>query len=148
MLIALSHLRNCGVLHADIKPDNILVSSTRTTVKLCDFGSAMFAGDNEITPYLVSRFYRAPEIILGLKYGALSPLGVAYKVDRCQSPCIKKRTSAGCSYSARVSRKLPYRVRQIRSSSVQRHSPLAIMLLPLGKFPGAPLWIWGLCQPS
>jgi cell division cycle 2-like protein len=28
----------------------------------------MFDGDNEITPYLVSRFYRAPEIILGLKY--------------------------------------------------------------------------------
>ena len=28
----------------------------------------MFAGENEITPYLVSRFYRAPEIILGLPY--------------------------------------------------------------------------------
>lgn len=31
-------------------------------LKLCDFGNAMFAGKNEITPYLVSRFYRAPEI--------------------------------------------------------------------------------------
>lgn len=39
-------------------------------VKLCDFGSAMFTGDNEITPYLVSRFYRPPEVILGLPYGA------------------------------------------------------------------------------
>lgn len=38
-------------------------------VKLCDFGSAMFLGDNEVTPYLVSRFYRAPEVILGMKYG-------------------------------------------------------------------------------
>lgn len=28
----------------------------------------MFAGDNEITPYLVSRFYRSPEVILGLPY--------------------------------------------------------------------------------
>ena len=35
---------------------------------MCDFGSAMFDGDNEITPYLQSRFYRAPEVILGLKY--------------------------------------------------------------------------------
>jgi serine/threonine-protein kinase PRP4 len=70
LLTALYHLRNCGVLHADIKPDNILVSAARTMVKLCDFGSAMFVGDNEITPYLVSRFYRAPEVILGLKYGA------------------------------------------------------------------------------
>ncbi|KAK9815732.1 hypothetical protein WJX72_008716 [[Myrmecia] bisecta] len=68
MLVALHHMRNCGVLHADIKPDNILVSRSRTLVKICDFGSAMLAGENEITPYLVSRFYRAPEVILGLRY--------------------------------------------------------------------------------
>jgi serine/threonine-protein kinase PRP4 len=68
LLVALYHLRNCGVLHADIKPDNILVNERRTIVKVCDFGSAMFSGDNEITPYLVSRFYRAPEVILGLPY--------------------------------------------------------------------------------
>jgi len=68
MLVALQHLRNCGILHADIKPDNILVNERRTVVKLCDFGSAMFSGDNEITPYLVSRFYRSPEVILGLPY--------------------------------------------------------------------------------
>ena len=68
MFIALLHLQQCGVLHADIKPDNILVNESRTTVKICDFGSAMFSGDNEITPYLVSRFYRSPEVILGLPY--------------------------------------------------------------------------------
>lgn len=68
LLIALKHLRNCGVIHADIKPDNILVNERRNMIKLADFGSAMFDGDNEITPYLVSRFYRAPEIILGLPY--------------------------------------------------------------------------------
>lgn len=68
MFVALQHLRNSGVLHADIKPDNILVNSKRTVVKVCDFGSAMFSGDNEITPYLVSRFYRSPEVILGLPY--------------------------------------------------------------------------------
>ena len=68
MLVALQHLRSSGVLHADIKPDNILVNERRTVVKICDFGSAMFSGDNEITPYLVSRFYRAPEVILGLPY--------------------------------------------------------------------------------
>ena len=36
---------------------------------MCDFGSAANGDDNEITPYLVSRFYRAPEIMLGLHYG-------------------------------------------------------------------------------
>jgi serine/threonine-protein kinase PRP4 len=68
LFISLKHLKNCGVLHCDIKPDNMLVNEGRNTLKLCDFGSAMFAGTNEVTPYLVSRFYRAPEIILGLPY--------------------------------------------------------------------------------
>lgn len=37
-------------------------------IKLCDFGSAFRETDtdNDPTPYLVSRFYRAPEIILGM----------------------------------------------------------------------------------
>lgn len=68
LLIALKHLEKCGVVHADIKPDNVLVNKNHNTLKLCDFGSAMFDGNNEITPYLQSRFYRAPEVILGLKY--------------------------------------------------------------------------------
>lgn len=68
LFIALRHLQNCGVVHADIKPDNILVNENHNALKLCDFGSAMFDGDNELTPYLVSRFYRAPEVILGLPY--------------------------------------------------------------------------------
>ncbi|XP_011008115.1 PREDICTED: serine/threonine-protein kinase prpf4B isoform X3 [Populus euphratica] len=68
LFIALKHLRNCGVLHSDIKPDNMLVNEAKNVLKLCDFGNAMFSGKNEITPYLVSRFYRAPEIILGLTY--------------------------------------------------------------------------------
>ena len=51
------------------------MAANRTYLKLCDFGSAMFDGENELTPYLVSRFYRAPEVILGLKYGA--PAGLA-----------------------------------------------------------------------
>ena len=40
----------------------------RNIVKVCDLGSASKIDDCEITPYLVSRFYRAPEIILGHKY--------------------------------------------------------------------------------
>ena len=35
---------------------------------MCDFGSGTNAKDAEITPYLVSRFYRAPEIIMGCPY--------------------------------------------------------------------------------
>ncbi|RPA98247.1 kinase-like protein, partial [Choiromyces venosus 120613-1] len=53
MFLRLSLLRKCNTLHADRKQDNILI---------CDLGSASNISDNEITPYIVSRFYRAPEI--------------------------------------------------------------------------------------
>ncbi|EMD34269.1 hypothetical protein CERSUDRAFT_86383 [Gelatoporia subvermispora B] len=68
LLLAMSLLRKCNIMHADIKPDNILVNEQKTVLKLCDLGSASDASENEITPYLVSRFYRAPEIILGVPY--------------------------------------------------------------------------------
>ena len=38
LLIALKHLEKCGVVHADIKPDNVLVNKNHNTLKLCDFG--------------------------------------------------------------------------------------------------------------
>ncbi|CAE7567105.1 Prpf4b [Symbiodinium natans] len=68
LLIALRHLHKCGIIHADIKPDNILISAGHNVVKICDLGSAMELTEVEPTPYLVSRFYRAPEIVLAAKY--------------------------------------------------------------------------------
>eukprot|EP00455_Lapot_gusevi_P020362 TRINITY_DN2161_c0_g2_i10.p1 TRINITY_DN2161_c0_g2~~TRINITY_DN2161_c0_g2_i10.p1 ORF type:complete len:210 (-),score=31.75 TRINITY_DN2161_c0_g2_i10:83-712(-) len=68
MFIALRHLKKCNIIHADIKPDNMLVNDKLNILKICDFGSATSVAEMEITPYLVSRFYRAPEIILGLPY--------------------------------------------------------------------------------
>ena len=68
LLSSLQHLISRNLIHADLKPDNILVSHDFGTVQLCDFGSAMEVGSADAvpTPYLVSRFYRAPEIILGM----------------------------------------------------------------------------------
>jgi serine/threonine-protein kinase PRP4 len=73
MFVALAHMRKCSIIHADLKPDNILVNEKHTILKICDLGTAIDRLDaataqNEITPYLVSRFYRAPEIILGMDY--------------------------------------------------------------------------------
>lgn len=68
MFLGLSLLRKCNILHADLKPDNVLVNESRNVLKICDLGSASDASENEITQYLVSRFYRAPEIILGMPY--------------------------------------------------------------------------------
>ncbi|KTW27542.1 uncharacterized protein T551_03041 [Pneumocystis jirovecii RU7] len=66
IFLGLSLLKKCNILHTDLKPDNILVNETRNYLKICDLGSATLNSDINITPYLVSRFYRAPEIILGL----------------------------------------------------------------------------------
>ncbi|KAK1984598.1 kinase-like domain-containing protein [Colletotrichum cereale] len=73
IFIGLAHMRKCSVIHADLKPDNILVNESRNVLKICDLGTGIDKSDaatahNEITPYLVSRFYRAPEVILGMPY--------------------------------------------------------------------------------
>jgi serine/threonine-protein kinase PRP4 len=68
LFLALRLMRKCKLIHADLKPDNVLVSEKLNVIKLADLGSAIDEDDNAPTPYLVSRFYRAPEIILGHKY--------------------------------------------------------------------------------
>ena len=70
LLLSLALLQRLGVVHADIKPQNVLADERFAVLKLADFGSAFHVDDpdNEPTPYLVSRFYRAPEIILGCKH--------------------------------------------------------------------------------
>jgi len=67
MFKALALMRKCEILHADLKPDNILNDiGSGKKIKIADLGSATAASDNEITPYLASRFYRAPEVMLGI----------------------------------------------------------------------------------
>ncbi|OHS97514.1 Dual specificity tyrosine-phosphorylation-regulated kinase 2 [Tritrichomonas foetus] len=58
-----------GIIHADLKPENILflIGSTNH-IKIIDFGSSCVIGQ-ELYNYLQSRYYRAPEVILGIKYG-------------------------------------------------------------------------------
>ncbi len=68
LFLGLGLMRKCQYLHADLKPDNILVNEARNLVKICDLGSASPITENATAPYLVSRFYRAPEVILGIPY--------------------------------------------------------------------------------
>lgn len=51
-----------------VKPDNTIICKNRQVIKLCDFGSALREEEIVITSELVSRFYRAPEILLGCTY--------------------------------------------------------------------------------
>uniref|UniRef100_A0A8C4WST3 non-specific serine/threonine protein kinase n=1 Tax=Eptatretus burgeri TaxID=7764 RepID=A0A8C4WST3_EPTBU len=68
---ALAKLKSLGLIHADLKPENImLVDPIRQPfrVKVIDFGSASHVSKAVCSTYLQSRYYRAPEIILGLPY--------------------------------------------------------------------------------
>jgi dual specificity tyrosine-phosphorylation-regulated kinase 2/3/4 len=61
-------LNHHKIIHCDIKPENILLRQhNKTGVKLIDFGSSCFE-DEKLYTYIQSRFYRSPEIILGLPY--------------------------------------------------------------------------------
>ena len=69
LAMALLHLKRCDIIHADFKLDNILVGEDRRVVKLADFGCASSSAENVATSALVSRYYRPPEVILGIPYG-------------------------------------------------------------------------------
>ncbi|XP_062327969.1 homeodomain-interacting protein kinase 3 isoform X4 [Osmerus eperlanus] len=69
--MALRKLKMMGLIHADLKPENImLVDPVRQPyrVKVIDFGSASHVSKAVCSTYLQSRYYRAPEIILGLPF--------------------------------------------------------------------------------
>ncbi|KAL3521216.1 hypothetical protein ACH5RR_019365 [Cinchona calisaya] len=67
-LEALEYLHGLGVIHCDLKPENILIKSyRRCEIKVIDLGSSCFQTDN-LSLYVQSRSYRAPEVILGLSY--------------------------------------------------------------------------------
>ena len=64
ILMGMEFVHRQGVCHRDLKPENILMNS-EGVVKICDFGSAKVISPNGLnTPYIVSRYYRAPELIL------------------------------------------------------------------------------------
>ena len=77
------HMKN--ICHRDIKPENVLIDVKTNRLQLCDFGCSLVMGDNDNNDidtdydyddykedgnetYVMSRFYRAPELILGNRY--------------------------------------------------------------------------------
>lgn len=73
ILSGLAYLHSLKIVHCDIKPENIMIKlpeepqDEKLFVKIIDFGSSCF-NDKKTFTYIQSRFYRAPEIILGANY--------------------------------------------------------------------------------
>jgi mitogen-activated protein kinase 15 len=66
---ALKYLHSAGLLHRDLKPSNVLITP-HCHVKLCDFGlsrtlKSHFFGRAVLTEFIATRWYRAPEVLLG-----------------------------------------------------------------------------------
>ncbi|CAB4021491.1 dual specificity tyrosine-phosphorylation-regulated kinase 2-like [Paramuricea clavata] len=69
ILQCLDALHKNRIIHCDMKPENILLKQQgRSGIKVIDFGSSCYE-HQRIYTYIQSRFYRAPEVILGAKYG-------------------------------------------------------------------------------
>ena len=72
MLQALAYMREERIIHCDLKPENILIEDKKSDfvkgkIKIIDLGSSCFHEERLYT-YIQSRFYWAPEIILGIPY--------------------------------------------------------------------------------
>ncbi|KAK0441175.1 uncharacterized protein EV420DRAFT_1623060 [Desarmillaria tabescens] len=68
MLMSLSLMRHHRIVHCDLKPENVLLRHpAKSGIKVIDFGSSCFETE-KIYTYIQSRFYRSPEVILGMNY--------------------------------------------------------------------------------
>jgi len=70
LLDALSVLQRAKIIHCDLKPENVLLNKlTSPDITLIDFGSACFEYQT-VYSYIQSRFYRSPEVLVGLPYNS------------------------------------------------------------------------------
>jgi serine/threonine protein kinase len=77
----MKYVHSASVVHRDLKPGNLLVNSD-CELKICDFGlsrgfdSSPEEGTSQMTEYVATRWYRAPEVMLALRslFPRCSPL--------------------------------------------------------------------------
>ncbi|NXJ13150.1 CDKL2 protein, partial [Odontophorus gujanensis] len=152
--IAFCHSRN--IIHRDIKPENILVSQSGV-VKLCDFGFArtLAASGEAYTDYVATRWYRAPELLVGdTKYGRAvdvwaigclvtemltgeplfpgdSDIDQLYRITKCLGNLIPRHQELFCKNSLFAGMRLP-EVKEAESLD-RRYPKLSASVLDLAK---------------
>lgn len=87
MVNALAFIGKQSLIHCDLKPENVMLSKLHcAAIKLIDFGSCCFT-DSRIYTYIQSRFYRSPEVILGIPY--------TVQIDMWSLGCVVAELSLG-----------------------------------------------------
>ncbi|KAL0074711.1 kinase-like domain-containing protein [Phycomyces blakesleeanus] len=80
LLDTLTLLQHAKLIHCDLKPENILLKRVDSpAIKIIDFGSACH-DSNKMYTYIQSRFYRSPEVLLGIPY--------TYSIDMWSLGCV------------------------------------------------------------
>lgn len=96
LILAVNHLIYCGIMHRDIKIENILVNSTCSNVKLIDFGTATF--NKKSTDIVGTIEYFSPERASDLEYTFTSDIWcvgvIAYEIAFGKLPFMQKRGMA------------------------------------------------------
>jgi len=67
LLSTLSFLHSRGIVHHDIKPENIIIDYTQNTLKLIDFGSAKFSTKSQEGAFGGTLNYMAPEVLMNMR---------------------------------------------------------------------------------
>eukprot|EP00667_Euglena_gracilis_P016090 EG_transcript_16800 len=138
MLLGLKFIHKSGIIHRDLKPTNLLVNSD-CTLKIADFGLARDESGAE-TMYVVTRLYRAPELLLGVSYDN--------KVDMFSAGCIlgemlksivladqPKASTETVTWHGRDGQRAPFRLRSSVLFPAGNYREQMRMILSLVGFP-------------
>lgn len=122
----LAHAHDCGVIHRDIKPQNLLMTEDRETLKIADFGVARLEGGDGAITRVGTNIYAPPEH---------NPLVQTSQLDHIAGSGTLQLTPAADVYSLA---KTAYTLICGVSPRAFAHQAITELPLPIAKEPWAP----------